>query len=63
MEFAHLVGVLTSVRTAPVHRWAHRKMFERQKDLALAQSHDNYNKRMAIPEELQPEFKWWLDNI
>lgn len=61
-QLVEFLGLLTSACPAVQYGWVYTRQKERDKFLALNYS-DNYNKRMVLPSCLQPDFKWWSDNI
>lgn len=62
-DFARLVGTLIAACPAVNYGWAHTKLFEREKFLALKKSQGNFNSTMHIRSTLTSEFQWWLRNI
>lgn len=60
--FAQLVGLLVSACPGIEYGMLYTKQFERCKFLSL-RGHDDYNRYMTIPQNLQADFKWWLQAI
>ncbi|KAJ8967700.1 hypothetical protein NQ317_004200 [Molorchus minor] len=62
-DFAKIIGILIATKPAVKYGWLHLKNMERKKYIALSQNQGNYNADMIIPDYLQQEFLWWLENI
>lgn len=62
-SFAKLLGLLCSACPAVAYGWLYTKRLEREKFLALRDSHDNYDTTMKIRPYLQPDFLWWKNHI
>lgn len=58
-EFAKFIGTLTAACPAVAYGWAHTKLFEREKFLALQQFNENYDSKMTLKSCLLDDFKWW----
>lgn len=61
-EFAHLLGLLTSICPAVKYGWVYTKALERTKYLNLL-NNDDYNRIMKLPYSLRSDFEWWFENI
>lgn len=62
-QFARFLGLLTSACPAVRYGWVYTKLFEREKFLALAKNHDNFDKEMLITHTVRPDLLWWRDHI
>lgn len=62
-DFAKFLGVLTSASPAVPYGWMYTKLFEREKFLALRESHDNYDDKMILNENLKVDFSWWEQHV
>ncbi|KAJ8914724.1 hypothetical protein NQ315_017434 [Exocentrus adspersus] len=62
-DFAKFVGKLIAACPAVNYGWAHVKLFEREKYLALKANNGNYEHTMTFSPQLEPEFKWWLSHV
>ncbi|KAJ8948464.1 hypothetical protein NQ317_018874 [Molorchus minor] len=51
-KLARFIGIVTSACPAVKYGWAHTKLFERAKYLALKRSRGNYRSNMSIPQNL-----------
>lgn len=63
IKFARFLGILTSACPAVKYGWLYTKRFERQKFLALRNSHGNYKADMNITDDLREDMLWWHQNI
>ncbi|CAB0037990.1 unnamed protein product [Trichogramma brassicae] len=62
-EFAEFTGSIISGCPAIEYGWLYTKMFERVKMNALETNNDNYDAFMDLNHALEPDFKWWSENI
>lgn len=62
-KFASLVGMLVSASATLKYAWLHVKPLEIAKLKALKLNKNNFNKRFQIPETINKEIAWWLNNI
>lgn len=62
-EFARFVGILVAACPAIKYGWAHTKLFERAKYLALIRNGADYNKTMIIDLEIIEDLGWWLTKV
>lgn len=62
-ELAQLIGSLVSYCPAVKYSWAHIKILEREKYLALLKKRNNYEADMQLNQELQKDLAWWGKNI
>ncbi|KAJ8916439.1 hypothetical protein NQ315_014652, partial [Exocentrus adspersus] len=62
-DFAKFVGKLIAACPAVKYGWAHVKLFEREKYLALKANNGNYEHTLTFSPQLEPEFKWWLSHV
>lgn len=61
-EFAQFIGTLTAACPAVKYGWLYTKLFERQKFLALRNSHD-YEAKIKLSTVILPDLLWWKCNI
>lgn len=62
-EFANFIGTLVSLCPAAAYGFAHTKILEREKCLALILCGNNYDSQMSIPNSVHPEIVWWRKNL
>lgn len=62
-DFARFLGLLTSSCPAVRYGWLYTKSFEKEKFLALEKAQGNFDVILKIPQSLDRDFRWWLDNI
>lgn len=62
-DLAQLAGILVAACPAVKYGWRHTKELERQKYLALKQSQNNYDKKITVPVELNPDLVWWKNHV
>ncbi|VEN35017.1 unnamed protein product [Callosobruchus maculatus] len=61
--FAQVLGMLVAACPAIKYGWAHTKVLERAKFLALLNSKGNYNKEMVVTAGVISEINWWLSHL
>lgn len=61
--FSQLLGTLNSISSAVPYGLVYTKLLEREKYLALLQSHENFEEIMPISEVTISELKWWCNNL
>lgn len=62
-DFARVLGSLTAACPAVAYGWLYTKSLERARYLALLNTKDNYDKFMAIPDNLRDDLLWWKKHI
>ncbi|XP_043482415.1 uncharacterized protein LOC122511321 [Leptopilina heterotoma] len=62
-ELAQFVGTLVASCPAVKYGTLYTKSLEREKFLSLAKENDNFDKYVSLSKSLQPDIKWWIDNI
>ena len=61
--FAQLIGLLTSACPGVKYGWAHTKLLERAKYLALTKSNGHYSAKMQIPDDIRDDLAWWVRTL
>nr|CAI5830805.1 unnamed protein product [Callosobruchus analis] len=59
-NLAAYIGVLVAACPATQYGWAHVKLLERTKYLALSREMHNYNKKIEVPSSARNDILWWL---
>lgn len=61
--FAQYIGTLVAACPAVKYGWGHIKIFERFKYLVLKKNNQNYNKKVCLPNYINEDIMWWINNI
>lgn len=62
-DFAQLIGNLVAACPGVRYGWAHIKLLERKKVLALIFNRMNYEAKISISIEIRTELNWWKNNL
>lgn len=62
-QFAQLIGVLIAACPAVKYGWAHTKILERQKYLALSKNDNDYEAKITPPVVILDDINWWTQNL
>lgn len=62
-KFAMFIGKLISACPALDYSWLYTKNFENIKNASLALHSGNFDALMCLPESLEDDFSWWLNNL